>query len=284
MSPVPSGNEAAPSLALDRALAIIELLAAEPVGLPLLGIAERLGIPRSATHRLLATLAEHGYVRQDRERGFYLLTSKLLSLAFLHLAAAGIVDAAQPVLERLAAETGELVRLSVVDGDRLTWVAKAQGARSGLRYDPEMGSEVRLSCSATGFAWLSCMTDKEAVALVEKQGFGTRDEFGPEAPQTRQALLKHLGQARQLGYSVAIETYYDWMAATAAPVRHPVRREAIGTVSIAGPTTRLGKDRLHAMGPLLLAAAAELSSMMPASPTLSQRAGLPRVQGVKRVS
>ena len=69
MSPVPSGNEAAPSLALDRALAIIELLAAEPVGLPLLGIAERLGIPRSATHRLLAALAEHGYVRQDRSEG-----------------------------------------------------------------------------------------------------------------------------------------------------------------------------------------------------------------------
>ena len=59
---------------------------------------------------------------------------------------------------------------SVVDGDRLTWVAKAQGARSGLRYDPEMGSEVRLSCSATGFAWLSCMTDKEAVALRREAG------------------------------------------------------------------------------------------------------------------
>ena len=74
------------------------------------------------------------------------------------------------------------------------------------------------------------------------------------------------------------------MAAIAAPVRHPVRREAIGTVSIAGPTTRLGKDRLHEMGPLLLAAAAELSSVMPASPTLSQRAGSPRAHPFKRVS
>jgi IclR family transcriptional regulator, acetate operon repressor len=267
-----SDNEPAPSLALDRGLAMIELLAAEPGGLPLLGIAKRLGTPRSATHRLLTSLSNHGYVRQDRDRGFYFLTSKLLSLAFSHLAAAGIVDAAQPVLDRLAAETSELVRLSVVDGDRLTWVAKAQGARSGLRYDPEMGMEARLSCSAAGFALLSRMTDAQALDLVEKQRFGSRDEFGPQAPRNAEELLKHLEQARRLGYSVAIGTYYDWMSAIGAPIPHPVSGDVIGVVSVAGPSSRLTPQRLDEIGPLLLAAAAELSSLMPGSPALSHHA------------
>lgn len=41
------------------------------------------------------------------------------------------------MLDRLAEKTGELVRLSIVDEDRLTWVAKSQGPRqAGLRYDP----------------------------------------------------------------------------------------------------------------------------------------------------
>jgi len=281
---MPSPSEAAPSLALDRGLAIVELLASEPGGMSLLGVAERLRIPRSATHRLLTGLADHGFVLQDRERGFYFLSTKLLSLAFSHMAGAGIVDAAQPVLDRLAQETGELARLSVVEEDRLTWVARAQGARSGLRYDPEMGQRAQLSCSASGFAWLSSKTDKEALAIVARQGFGKREEFGPKAPETPQALLPHLRRARELGYSVAVATYYDWMAAIAAPVPHPVHGEVIGTVSIAGPVSRLPEKRLHEFGPLLLAAAADLSAVMLGSPALAHHAGAGRPRSLRKVS
>ena len=45
----------------------------------------------------------------------------------------GINDVAQPILERLAANSGELARLAVVEGEGMLWVAKAQGARHGLR-------------------------------------------------------------------------------------------------------------------------------------------------------
>ena len=110
--------------ATDRTLAVLELLAANPQGLLISAIAEMLTIPLSATHRLLAELAQRGYVRQERGYGAYQPTTKLVSLAFTYLAASGISDIAQPILDRLAAATGELVRLTVVDGDRLTWVAK----------------------------------------------------------------------------------------------------------------------------------------------------------------
>ena len=58
---------------LDRGLAIIELLAESADGLPLSAISEELRIPRSATHRLLTSLSGHGYVRQEEERGTYVL-------------------------------------------------------------------------------------------------------------------------------------------------------------------------------------------------------------------
>ena len=261
-------ESAAPSLALDRGLAILERLAAEPGGLSLVEVAATLGFPKSATHRLLTGLVEHGFVRQDRERGHYVLTTKLLSLAFSHMAGTGIVDAAQPVLDQLAQETGELARLSVVDGDRLTWVARAQGARSGLRYDPEMGQQAQLSCSAAGFAWLSCLPDADALAIVAREGFGPRTEFGPKAPETPQALLVHLRRARTRGYAVAIGTYYDWMAALAAPIRHASRGEVIGTVSIAGPSNRLTDARLAEIAALVTGAATQLSALMLGSPAL----------------
>ncbi len=121
-------------------------------------------MPLSATHRLLTELIRCGYVRQDQSHGDYMLTIKLVSLGLSFLSNSGIVDVAQPLLDRLAAESGELVRLAVVDGDELTFVAKAQGATRGLRYDPDMGLSVNLSCSSAGHAWLSTMTRRASAA------------------------------------------------------------------------------------------------------------------------
>src|SRR5260370_25383321 len=114
--------------------------------MPLSAISDELRIPRSATHRLLTSLSGHGYVRQEEERGTYVLTSKLQVLAFRHLSASGFVDAVQPVINRLAMDTGELVRLAVADNGQLTRAARPLGASSGIRYEPDMGMEAKLSC------------------------------------------------------------------------------------------------------------------------------------------
>jgi IclR family acetate operon transcriptional repressor len=253
---------------LDRGLAIIELLAGSADGLPLSAISDELRIPRSATHRLLTSLSAHGYVRQEEDRGTYVLTSKFQVLAFRHLSASGFVDAVQPVINRLAMETGELVRLAVADDGQLTWVARAQGARSGLRYDPDMGMEAKLSCSATGYAWLSRMSNEQAAALVEAQGLGTVEEFGPAAPRSVAEVLERVELTRQRGYSIAVQTFTDWMAAMATPLVHPVSENAIGVVSIAGPVSRLTEARLHECAPLLLEAVEEISHLIPGSPAL----------------
>ena len=121
------------SLALDRGLSLLEHLAAHPGGLPLALMASELDIPLSACHRLLGDLQRRGYVRQARKQGDYVLTTKVVSMGLGYLSNAGIVDIAEPLLERLAQKSGELVRLSIVDEDRLTWIAKAQGMRQGLR-------------------------------------------------------------------------------------------------------------------------------------------------------
>ena len=254
---------------LDRGLAILELLSGSANGMTLTTISDTLRIPRSATHRLLASLFEHGYLRQEQDRGVYVLTTKLQVLAFRHLASTGYVDAAQQVLNRLAKETGELVRLAVADEKQLTWVARAQGARTGLRYDPDMGMVAQLSCSATGYTWLSHMEDREAIAVIEAQGVGSRDEYGPQAPQTIEEVLSRVQTARSLGYSVAVQTFTDWMSAIATTIVNPYNGRPIGVVSVAGPVSRLPEARLHELAPLVLEAAQEIGKLVPGSPALT---------------
>jgi IclR family transcriptional regulator, acetate operon repressor len=266
--PVGSGD-AGPARQLTRTLRVLEVLAANAHGLPLFEIADRLHIPRSATHRILTSLVEQGYVRQERHQGAYQLTARIASLAFTFLAGCGITDLAQPILDRLARDAGELVRLAMVDGRSLIWVAKAQGSQFGLRYDPDMGQIGRLSCSASGHAWLSCLPEAEALALVEMQGYGTRAAYGPRAPETKAALLKYLRAARQRGFSLVVQTYNPWMSAIAAPIRHPATGEVTGAVVVAGPHIRFTEARMIAFAPHLIAAGRELAVAVAASPALA---------------
>lgn len=252
------------SNALDRGFTVLEHLAHYPQGSPLSLIAMELDIPLSACHRVLADLQRLGYVRQARKQGEYMLTTKVVSLGLGFLSSAGIVNIAEPLLERLAQTSGELVRLSIVDEDRLTFVAKAQGQRqSGLRYDPDMGMDVRLSCTSSGHAWLMTLSDERALELVSKQGFGTPAEYGPKAPTTLKALLGFLHAARVRGYAMIDEVFAPGMSAMAVPVIH--RKAAIGVISIAGPRTRLTSERMHELAPALQAASAELGPISNAS-------------------
>ena len=249
---------------LERSFKVLEHLAAHPEGCTLSGLAAEMQTPLSATHRLLTELVRCGYVRQDQSHGDYVLTIKLVSLGLFFLSNSGIVDIAQPLLDRLAAESGELVRLAVVDGDALTFVAKAQGATRGLRYDPDMGLSVTLSCSAAGHAWLSTMTDEQALERVAQQGFGLPQDFGPKAPTTDKALLTYLRAARKRGYSMINEVFAPAMTAMAAPVRIG-NGTVTGVVTIAGPLVRLTEYRMQTLAPLLLETAEDVARASGAS-------------------
>lgn len=250
---------------LERTLGLLECLTENPEGLPLGLIAEKLNMPASAAHRLLTELAQRGYVRQTRDQGDYVLTTKLVAMVLNYMGAAGIVDFAQPVLDRLALAAGEFVRLAVVDGERLTWVGRAQGARRGLRYDPDIDGSARLSCTASGHAWLMTMSDEAALALVARQGFGSTEDYGPNAPTTALRLLTLLAEARKRGYSVTADSFAPGLSSMAVPVRRP-DEAPVGVLSIAGPSVRMAPARIADLAPLLHDAAREIALASVASP------------------
>ena len=168
--------------ATQRCFEVLELLAGEADGLALTSIGRALGLPKSATHRLLLTLVDAGYAIQDEASQRYRLTLKIATLGFRLLAASTVQDVCQPTLERIAAASGDLARLAVVDGDGLRWVAKAQGAHVGLRYDPEMGLEVALHATAVGRLWLATLPESRAIAIVERYRRTATRPLGPMRP------------------------------------------------------------------------------------------------------
>lgn len=249
---------------IDRTLDILELYASHPEGLPLGEVAARLMLPKSATHRLLAQLVERGYMEQDEDSQYYRLTLRLLVIAFGYLSRTGLNDVCRPELNRLAEKTGELVRIAVVDNETLTWVAEAQGARSGLRYDGNFGSRPCLWATANGKCWLATMTNEDAIRIVHEQGFGKPAALGPQALRTVPALIEELERTRARGYAIAYEEAEAGMAgvAVAIPGTRP-NSPPVGTLSIAGPTVRITRDRLHGFAQELTDVAKRLSELWP---------------------
>ncbi|HPQ94869.1 MAG: IclR family transcriptional regulator [Thiothrix sp.] len=255
------------SSALAKALSVLEYMVQHPLGCPVSDIAQALDLPVSGVHRLLKELEKSGYVNQTRGMGDYQLTIKLASLGLSYLGQTGIPNISQPILDALAQESRELVRLALADGDTLVWVGVAQGASGGLRYDPgsEQGQVVHLASSAGGQAWLAAMSDDEAIALALKQGLLKPQTPGDTAPGSVADLLAILNTVRQRGYSLNANSFLQGMAAMATVVRDPDTRMPIGTVSIAGPAARLTPDLMESHAEALLAAAQALGEASRAS-------------------
>lgn len=254
---------------MQRTLAILERLATEVQGVPLATLADELDIPRSAAHRLLMELAELGWVRQSRERGDYMLTTRLVSMGMNYLKASGAIDLCQPILDRLAEASGELVRLGVVDVDHITWVSLSQGTRSGLRYDPDQGIDVRLSCTSSGLAWLATLPEDDAIALVSRQGLGLPPAYGPNAPTSMQAVLKQVRAVRKQGYALTCETYAAGLNAMSTAIV-PAGKGAVGVLAMSGPAVRLTEAKMKQWAPELMAAAQELAAISAASPLFNR--------------
>jgi DNA-binding IclR family transcriptional regulator len=226
-------------------------------------VAARLELPKGPAHRMLTQLATQGWVEQDGDTGQYRLTLKMSLLGQQYLHGTGLPDLIQPILDDVARECRELVRLTVVDGDSLAWLAYSQGAASGLMYQPAMTGRLVVHATANGKAWLASMANEDAMRIALESGLGKPGRGGPRAMLTVDALLADLALIRARGYATAIEEAEPGVAAIAVAVRSRATGRVVGTTSIAGPMQRVAPARFDEFHELLRRAADKLGTIWP---------------------
>lgn len=248
----------------ERCLSIIELLAVGARSMALGEISETLGEPKSGVHRLLTTLVNLGWAEQDPHTGFYRLTMRLTLLGQRVYADTGIPDLCQPLLDELAATTQEYVRLAVVAGGSLNWLADAQGATGGLMYHPpQVSGVVPLHATASGKAWLSTLEEEDMLACVMAQGLSAVKKSGPKIIKTIEDMRRAVRETAERGYGTAIDEAESGVCAVAAAIRLQPSGPAVGTVSIAGPSIRMTDERIQTLGPVVIEYARRLGEIWP---------------------
>lgn len=252
----------------------MELLAEGARDMALGEIAERLQEPKSGIHRLLTTLVTHGWAEQDAQTGLYRLTMRLTLLGQRFYADTGIPDLCQPLLDELAAQAGDYVRLAVAAGGSLNWLADAQGARGGLMYyPPQTSGAVPLYATASGKAWLATLDEAAALTVVMTQGFAAVLSPGPQVIKGPEELMREVRQTARCGYGIAVNEAEPGVCAVAAAIRTSPDGPGVGTLSVAGPSIRMTTKRLQELAPLVIDYAARLGEIWP----LRHKRSVPRI-------
>lgn len=243
---------------LARAIRVLELLADEPDGMRVSDLATTMGINRAIPFRLLNELVELGYAAQDPDSERYRATFALGSLGLRQLESSGIVDWSDDELTALARTSGELVRVAMASNDhRLRFVAQAQGASSSLIVHSPMRSELALGATASGRAYLATLPEATVREIVTERGL---EAFTRHTQTSLDALIDELALTRQRGYAVVVEEMEVGINAAAAAITTGSSDEAqaVGTISIAGPSVRLRPERISELADGLVTTAARL--------------------------
>lgn len=168
---------------LDRGLIALSVISRRPRGILVAELAEELGVHRAIAYRIVATLAEHGYVAR-LDDGRIRLGGSVLDLAGRY--APQFREANRGVLTALADRTGAAAFITVAEGDHAVAVAVAEPDEAVVRVAYRVGARHPLDRGAAGIAILArrapSQTDSAEVQRARERGFAlSRGELEPGA-------------------------------------------------------------------------------------------------------
>jgi IclR family KDG regulon transcriptional repressor len=247
-------NVTGPRSAL-RVMDILQALAAEPEGLTLAKLSDRLKLPKTSVFSLLRALDGGGYVRGHD--GHYTLGDQALKLGASLGQARSFPKCARPVLEWLARETEETILLGVLseEGHEISYVDVIESEKP-LRFAVRIGNRRPLYCTAAGKAMLAFLPNGFRTKYLAQTKFV---KF-TEDTSSKEELIALFPGIRRHGVVVDANGIIDGATGIASPCFDEAGLVSC-SVTIAGPTARMlaMRDRIEQ---LTLGAAQQISQIL----------------------
>ena len=241
----------APAGAIDRALAVLGVLADATAPMGVTEIARRVGLPKSVVHYHVSALVRNRYVevRTDRRYG---LGHAALRLGRGNYSNLELRARALPHMRTLHHDTWETVTLSVLVGRERVCVDQMVSPQE-IKLAVELGRPFPLHAGGSGRAIMAFLPGDAREALLSEP----LERLTPHTVVDPAGLRALLDSVRSAGVAVSHSERQEGAASVAAPVfdNHGVA----GALSVCGPEYRFDEASLERYRPLLKAAAGQLS-------------------------
>jgi DNA-binding IclR family transcriptional regulator len=253
---------------LRRGLQILDMFERERPEIGIGEMAEQLGLHRSTTSRLAATLAAAGYLQPAGEPGRYRLSGRLAALGELAAVGADMRRTALPYLESLVQELGETGHLGVLEGTEAVTIGVVDGWQT-VRMHSWVGKRSPAHCSSMGKALLAGLGAAEFAARYPGPRLEIRTEH--TITDTRE-LARQLAEVRDRGYAVDRQELEPHLCCVAGPVFDRTGA-VVASISVSGPDSRIDDTTIPAIVVAVRQAAGQISARLGAPRSIPEWGG-----------
>lgn len=237
---------------LQRAFELLEGLADAGGEASLSELAAGTGLPLPTIHRLIRTLLDLGYVRQNTNRR-YALGSRLIRLG--ENASKQFGTWARPYLSELVDKIGETANLALLERDEVVYVAQVPSKHS-MRMFTEVGRRLLPHGTGVGKAMLSQLSAEDARELLKRTGMPA---YTPHTYTDPEELITHLADVAAQGYALDESEQELGVRCIAVPLTgSPVP----AAISVSGPEGRLTQEAAARIAPIVVEVGAKLSRLL----------------------
>jgi DNA-binding IclR family transcriptional regulator len=237
LAAAPKRQALAGTQTLARGLEVIDAVAAGASALS--DLASAIGLTRSTTHRLAATLVERRYLGFSRNGG-YTLGSKLLELGYLTSKSMDLPRVAREHLEALAASTKDTVHLGILDEDRALYLDKIQGSRR-VEVSSRIGDRQPLRSTGLGKALILDADEKQWREYYDHEA-----RLGNRYDVPLDVWLRRMREYAKDGYAFDLEENEDRIRCVAAPIRG-VSGSIVGAISVSSVAQYMDDVRMRGL-------------------------------------
>ena len=252
---IEGANSAPMNTTFVNGLALLEALALanEPMGVTELGRALQLN--KSMVHRLLRTLAAHGYVHNVGGTGRYEITLKLWELGVAVVNKLDVKSVAIEAMKQLVGATGETAHLSILNQGEVIFIDKVDSPQPVRAY-ASIGGRAPAYCVSAGKVLIAFGPPSLVDALArDLRSYTAHTITDPDE------LKRELERVRQNGYAV---NYGEWNAGVggvAAPIRDS-GGQVIAALGMSAPLDRLKTRPIEQFATHVVEAANAISARM----------------------
>lgn len=228
------------SQSIHRAMQVLRILAcSQHEGMRLIDLVRMTGLNQPTVHRILKAFISEGMVDQNLLTRRYLIGEEISTLSLARTKKLGLDSIINPYLNELARQTGDTVFLSIRNRQDSICISRVTGHHPIQVLSIDIGVRRPLGVGVSGIALLSCLTDKEANSIIEKN----KHRFHVLGEDS-DLIQKKVINARRLGYSYAAKGLMQGTSAVSMILKS-FSGSALGAITISTMAPRLEGERLE---------------------------------------